>query len=259
MARYYRATFEEQLTGSHLEGFNCAAASGAMLADQATLGIVDPPPDRVRALTGDFVGGLTQASIGNALDKLNVDTTVYDSSDNLSVLQLVRFLRAGRFAVIAGDYGALPAKYQGASGFDGDHSVFAHAVHGDGDAATITIGDPLSDGRRPGIPKGYTTWPLDVMKRYVKAFDAHTVGGIHCTLMNVHRVKPRSQIVAVEVHEHPRDGAEVIHQLSGRRSIVTGGTVDGGAIRGNERWFKVWVPGRKSRIGYIHSSVVDRI
>lgn len=257
MARFYRGEFEDQLTGSHLEAFNCAAASGAMLADQATLGIVDPPPDRVRALTGDFEAGLTQASIGKALERLHVDVKVYDDSDHLRVPELVRLIKSGHFAVIAGDYGALPPKYQGASGFNGDHSVFAHAIH-EGKNATISIGDPLNDGRRPGVPKGYIQWPLDVMRQYVRAFDEHTPGGIHATVMEVKQIKNRTQVAGADVRAQPRTDARVIGILPKGRKLVTGGQVDGQSIRANDRWFKVWWPGRESHLGYIHSSVVDR-
>ena len=56
--KYYLAGFEKQGTGSALGWKNCGAASGAMLADQATLGLKNPSSDAFRKATNDFEGGL---------------------------------------------------------------------------------------------------------------------------------------------------------------------------------------------------------
>lgn len=253
MQRFYRPDFEKQATGSALQWFNCAAASGAMLADQATLGIVDPEPDRVRALTGDFTGGLTMGALGTAMERLGVPVTVYDNDDRLTWPEAAGFLRRGHFMVVAGDYDALPVALRGDKDYLGPHGVLYQQMG----LRAIVVGDPLNDGRAPGIHRGFIKWPIDVARRYVGRFDAQTVGGIHAVVMRPEWVKPRSQVMEAAVRAHHRSDAFLLGALPYGRRLVTGGAVDGEEIRGSKRWFRVWWPA-DGRLGYVHSSVVYR-
>lgn len=254
MQRWYRPGFEKQATGSALQWFNCAAASGAMLADQDTLGLTDPEPDRVRALSGDFSGGLTMGALGTALERLGVQVTVFDNDDHLTWDTLARYCRGGRFAVVAGDYDALPRELKGDKDYNGPHAVFYQQMG----TSNIVVGDPLNDGRASGIPHGYIKWPVDVARRYVKRFDAQVTGGIHAVVMRPRLVKPRSQVMEAAVRSRPAAGARLLGTLPFSRRLVTGGGVEGEEVRGSKRWFRVWWPA-DGRLAYIHSSVVYRV
>jgi hypothetical protein len=251
MGKYYKPGFEKQLTGSDLQSFNCAAASGAMLTDRATLGIKDPSPDKFRKKTGDDKGGLYMGAVGNALEALGVDALVWDADDHLRWPRVKTMAKRGQSLVIAGDYEELPLKLRGDKDFTGDHSVFLFRMF----SKVSVIGDPLNDGRRTNIPDGYITWPNEVVYDYVKNFDRDTQGGIHAASARLDWVKPRSQMRAVDVRSRPEKDAPIIDSLEWGKRLNTGGTIVGEAIRGQERWFKVWC---RNQVGYIHSSVVYR-
>jgi len=249
MGKFYKPSFEKQLTGSDLASFNCAAASGAMLTDRATLGIKDPSPDRFRRKTGDDKGGLYMGAVGNALEAFGVDAIVWDADDHLRWKRVKTMAQRGQSLVIAGDYEEIPLKLRGDKDFRDDHSVFLYRMF----TKVSIIGDPLNDGRRPGIPDGWVQWPNEVVYAYVRRFDLQTQGGIHAATARLDWVKPRSQVRAADVRTKPEKDAPIIGQLEWGKRLNTGGTVVGETIRGQERWFKVWM---KSQIGYIHSSVV---
>ena len=251
MGKFYKPSFEKQLTGSDLASFNCAAASGAMLTDRATLGIKDPSPDRFRKKTGDKVGGLYMGNVGNALEAFGVDALVWDADDHLRWPKVKEMAKRGQSLVIAGDYEEIPWKLRGDKDFRGDHSVFLYRMF----SKVSVIGDPLNDGRRPNIPTGWVQWPNEVVYAYVKNFDRDTQGGIHAATARLDWVKPRSQMRAVDVRSKPGKDAPIIGLLEWGKKLNTGGTIVGEAVRGQERWFKVWM---NSQVGYIHSSVAYR-
>jgi len=255
MKPFYRPQFEKQATGSPLQWTNCAAASGAMLADAATLGITDPEPDRVRTLTGDFVGGLTMGAVGTAMERLGVGVTVFDNDDHLRWPVLQQWLKTGRFAVVAGDYDVIPKRLRGDKDYEDYHAVLYWRQ-----TSVQVVGDPLNDGRAQDIPKGYIRWPVDVAYAYVRRFDQQTTGGIHACVMDPpQKVKPRSQVAGAEVRLHPQKDAFLVGVLKDPKRLITGGTVDGDELRGSKRWFKVWWPADGGRLGYVHSSVVFRV
>jgi hypothetical protein len=251
MGIYYKPEFEEQSTGSTLQWFNCAAASGAMLTDRATLGIKDPTPDKFRRKTGDTKGGLYMGSVGNALEAFGVDAMVWDADDHLRFKRVEAMAKRGQSIVIAGDYEVLPRKLRGDKDYQGDHSVFLYRMF----KSVSIIGDPLNDGRRSNIPKGWIQWPNATVYEYVKRFDQHTMGGIHAATARLQWVKARSQVAAAEIREAPEKSAKLVGVLLNGKRLNTGGTVVGEEIRGQVRWFKVW---NKNQIGYIHASVAYR-
>lgn len=251
MTAFYLAGFEKQLTGSALGGKNCSMASAAMLADQSTLGVKNPTPDSLRKISGDTDGGLTIAQVGSVLGAIGVHTTVYDASDGFTFDRLVAELRKGRFAVVNGDYDQVPMSLRGDKTFTGLHSEFWQRVAGSG----IVVGDPLNDGRRAGIPKGYVTYTMDVARNYVEKYDRQVPGtGIHVALMDLRRVKSRAG--RVNVRSAPEIAAgNVLGLLSGTSTLAWGASVRGQSVAGNNLWYRVWYPAR-SRIAFVHSSVV---
>jgi len=250
---FYRATFEKQGTGSALGWKNCAAASGAMATDQGKLRIKDPSPDTFRAATGDFSGGLAIRQVGSTLEHYGVTNTVYDGTDGYTFDKLLAALKRGQFACVAGDYDQVPYSLRGDKGFDGLHTEYWHRVTSTG----ITVGDPLNDGRRAGIPNGYVTYPFSVARNYVEKLDRQIPGNsIHACVLDVHKIKSRGGNANVRA-DHTR-ASIVIGTINGTTRLVTGGTVTGQSINGNSTWFKVWFPAA-SKLGYCHSSVVVRV
>lgn len=251
MQRFYLPHFEKQLTGSYLASTNCGAASGAMLVDQATLGLKDPSPEMFRRQTGDMEGGLLIGGIQTAMEHFGVPVTAYDYTDDLEWPTLLSMLRAGRFAVVSGDYGALPVKYRGDKDFVGNHSVVYQAVTASG----IRVGDPLNDGRRPGIPKGWQVWPIDVARDYVMRFSQPYAGGIYAVVMQKRQVEVR---VVANVRLHPARNAFILATFNEGKRLTYGGTEMGEPFLGNRTWFRVWVPSAE-KVGYVHASTVKRV
>lgn len=252
---FYRAEFEKQGTGSALGWKNCAAASGAMLADQASLKLVDPEPDAFRRATGDFSGGLTISQVGDTLEQTyGIGVTVYDASDGYTWDALLADLKRGKFMVVNGDYDVVPYKLSGDKDFRGLHSEFWHRVT----TAGIVVGDPLCDGRRAGIPNGYVTYPFNIAREYVEKFDRQVPGtGLHACVMDLKRLKARPRITT-NVRRSPTRASGILGTISGLTTLVWGGTLKGESIGGNSTWYKVWFP-RTSSFGYCHSSVVLKV
>lgn len=255
---FYLAAFEKQLTGSALAGSNCGAASGAMLTDQATLRLRNPEPDSFRRATGDYSGGLFIATIGRTMElEYNVPVTVYDASDGLTWTQLTAFLKQGRFAVVNGDYDQVPYSLRGDKDFTGLHSVVYH--HFNTDRSRLLVGDPLNDGRRPGIPKGWVWWPSDVARNYVQKYDREVPGdGLHACVMDLRRLRARPVTPYTNIRLSAEKDAPIIGKFGGSQTVVWGGTVKGEAIANNTLWYRVWCP-TAAKIGYCHSSVVSRV
>lgn len=256
MGKFYRAGFEKQLTGSALGPVNCNSAAGAMLVDQFTLGLKNPSPDRFRKLSGDTAGGMPIQTVGETLERFGVKHTVYDENDGYHFDDLVADLKRGKFAVVNGDYDVVPSGLEGSKTFGGPHSEFWHRVTPDGSG--IVVGDPLCDGRRPVYPNGYVVYPLSVARRFVRKLDNQVPGdGIMCAVMDLQRLRAKGSL-RVNVRRQPTRESESIGRIKGARSLVWGGTVRGERIGGNDVWYRVWFP-KKSRIAYVHSSVVKTI
>lgn len=251
---YYLPHFEKQLTGSVLDNTNCGAASGAMLIDQATLGDTDPTPEQFRRQTGDLSGGLHVGNIATACEEFGIPVTAFDSSDDLGWFSLRRMLLAGRFAVVAGDYDVLPIGLRGDKDFEGWHSVFFQAINLS--RTKIRVGDPLNDGRRPGIPDGWIEWPIDIARDYVERFGNQTGGGIQCVVMDRREVEVRAG--GADVYLHPRFDATRIGTYQAKKRFAYGSVIKSEPRLGNRNWFSVWVP-KSNKVGYIHGTRVRRV
>jgi hypothetical protein len=259
-ADYYTCHFERQMTGTAIGETNCAGTSGAMFADQATLGRQDPTPDRFRRLTADFQGGLQVHQVGDVLDRLGIPNTVYDASDGYTFAHLVADLGRGKFAVTTGDYDQVPDHLAGSRTYNGLHAEFwHHLVPGrNGRLDGITVADPLRDGRYPGIPKGWCVYPMDVARRYVEKFDHQVPGnGLHAVVMDRQRVRVRQGMVAT-IRTRPDHDAPAIGLLKGRAVLTWGAVQQGETYQGSRAWYRVWHP-PTARVGYVRAARVVRV
>lgn len=256
---FYLAGFERQLTGTPCAGYNCNMAAAAMLADQATLRLVQTTPDRLRALTGT-AGTCVDGTIGNegttvkqaaaALARVGVHVTAYDPSDGVTWAQLMSWLGQGRFAIVEGDYDRIPLALRGDKDFEGLHSEFWQRVT----STTIRVGDPLNDGRRAGIPKGYVEYPLAIARAYAEKFPGP---GIAVAVIDLRRLRKRVAVANIRIGSSRKTA--VIGQLTTTATrLAWGGVVHGESIGGDDRWYRVWFP-RAARIGYGHASVVTPV
>ena len=238
MSRFYLAPHKGQRNTGVMSSTNCAAASGAMLDNQATLGIHNPSVRWWRKQTDDFSGGLRMEQVAAVLEERGIKVHLYDYRDNLKWWRLKQYLAAGRFAVVAGDYDVLPPDLKG-SLYDDFHAVVYHQLF----KVNIRVGDPLMEN--------WLKWPIDLAAEYVKKFDRQTVGGLHACVMVPEFAHLRDGIIEAEVVSEPEKDADVLTTLKGKSRLVTGGNVKGDTVAGINRWRKVWVPGKNSTIGYI--------
>ena len=233
--RYYRGAHNEQRRTGPMSTTNCAAASGAWLVDQWTLGLVDPPVRRFRRLTEDTEGGLRMEQIAAVMESdYGMTVRLYDYRDDLKADRLWRYLSRGWFAVVAGDYDVLPGNLKGAD-YDGFHAVGYHQRY----TANQAVMDPLLDD--------WVRWPRELAYRYIKRFDRQVAGGIHAAVMVPRYARPRDGILELEVRSQPSKTAPVIATLKAGRKLVTGGTVDGDTVAGVDRWRRVWA----GSMGYV--------
>jgi hypothetical protein len=78
-------------------------------------------------------------------------------------------IKAGRGAVLQGGYDVVRlTRYSGSSSFYGNHAVYVNQVRYNSTYRRYEylVGDPLCDGRRSGIPKGYQWWPESLLKSF---------------------------------------------------------------------------------------------
>ena len=234
--RFYRGAHNQQRRTGPMSSTNCAAASGAWLVDQWTLGLVDPPVRRFRELTDDIEGGLRMEQIAAVMESdYGMAVRLYDYRDSLKADRLWRYLRKGWFAVVAGDYDVLPPSLKGAD-YDGFHAVGYHQRYETNQA----VMDPLLDD--------WVRWPRELAYRYVAKFDRQTLGGIHAVVMVPRTARPRDGILELEVSAQPSKTAAVIATLTAGRRLVTGGTVDGDTVAGVDKWRRVWT---SAGMGYV--------
>lgn len=238
MSRFYLAKHKEQRNTGPMSTTNCAAASGAMLDDQATLGIHNPSVRWWRKQTDDFKGGLRMEQVAAVLEDRGIKVHLFDHRDNLKWWRLKQYLAAGRFAVVAGDYDVLPPNLKGAL-YDDFHAVVYHQLFN----VNIRVGDPLQED--------WLKWPLGLAEQYVKKFDRQTTGGIYACVMVPEYARLRDGILDAEIVSEPEKDATVVGTIKRKQRLVTGGNVKGDTVAGNNRWRKVWVPGKDSTIGYI--------
>jgi hypothetical protein len=87
---------------------------------------------------------------------------------------VVEHLRRGSAVIVGIDYGRLNdlmPRLSGSTTFRGGHYVVLWGYEAQGGVAWTRLGDPLHDGRRPGIPRG---WQTVRVLRYLRA--AETFG-----------------------------------------------------------------------------------
>lgn len=90
--------------------------------------------------------------------------------------QVIKLLSEGRCLVVAVNYGTVNDKLPRLSGsttFRGGHAIMLQGLARQRGVAWTRLGDPLHDGRRAGIPKGFQRVRV---RRYLQA--AETWGGV---------------------------------------------------------------------------------
>jgi len=239
--RYYLPDHESQRNTGPLATTNCAAASGAMLVDQGTLGGKKPSVATFRRATGDFAGGLQMNAVAAAAEDYGIEVRLYDYADSLKWWRLVQYLDKGWFAVVAGDYDLIRGELRGAE-YDGFHAVMYQQRF----KINQRVGDPLQDD--------WVKWPNDLAYRYVAKFDRQTTGGIHAVVLKPHYARTRTEVQAAEIRREPSREHSPIGALKAGKRLVSGGTVRGEEILGVDRWRKVWWP-PFATFGYVHWSV----
>lgn len=170
----YRPPFIKQLDGSAYAGFNCTCASTAMAIVRHRRGS-NPPgtapwyptPRYIRSATGDYSGGTNlDQNRRVAYNKYGVALTI-KYKHPWSYFR--SYIKSGRGAVLQGGYDVIRAtKYSGSSTFYGNHAVYVNQVRYNTTYKRYEylVGDPLCDGRRTGIPKGYQWMPESLLKSF---------------------------------------------------------------------------------------------
>lgn len=86
----------------------------------------------------------------------------------------------GRGAVVAISYAVVHGtRFDSDPNFTGGHSIYVNERRArDG---FYLVGDPLADGRRPGIPEGWEWWPSSFLKAAMFAYPGTDRGRLHAS------------------------------------------------------------------------------
>lgn len=172
----YAPTPVIQGDGSPLAWLNCTCASGATALDRDTRGRDRTTGGKVRALTGDTIGGTNLDQVDAALRSGWPPQDHLDSRRMMAFDDAVDEVASGRGAVVQIGYdgGFAGTKLDGSPGFTGNHAIYWNAVRVargpdgvlDYERSRAQVHDPLWDGRRPGIPSPLLRWiPLSTLRR----------------------------------------------------------------------------------------------
>lgn len=193
----YLPKFQDQINADDpMGGSNCTCYSGAMAGDYDTCGTKVPTGKKVRALTGDKIGGTNLVQVDNALKAgygIDLDTRI--GSSRLTWEQFVREIDKGKGAILQGSYVALyNTKFTGDRNFKGNHAIFVPPGWG--------VMDPLCDGRRPGVYKYHgEAYPKDLLRQFagLLELDAKThkrlgIGYVWCSLTRDNQAKYNAKV-----------------------------------------------------------------
>jgi hypothetical protein len=85
---------------------------------------------------------------------------------------------SGRGAVVPIRYSVIaPTRFDASPGFVGNHGIYVNERRAS-DGAYL-VGDPLADGRRAGIPKGFQWWPGALLQAAAMAYPSTNTGCVH--------------------------------------------------------------------------------
>jgi hypothetical protein len=150
----YRPAFVTEVQPGKWE--DCLWASAAMLLDKWTSGRLGTGRDRLRALSGDHVGGSTFADVARAYARVGIPFRYSpNGGDRLTWAQLLVRLSRGAGAVILGDdhelprrYGRWDPKFWKKTGKDDNHAVYVERY--DRRTGRVWLMDPLARGAWTG-------------------------------------------------------------------------------------------------------------
>jgi len=264
---WYLPPFEKELTGSACEHANCNMAAAAMAAQQVSLGAIQTGPDELRTLSGTAWecvdndktnDGTNIEDAVTALARKGVTLTTFDATDGKHLGDLLAYLKKGRFAIVHGDYDQVPTKLRGDKDFFGLHSVYFQEyrasvpLYNGTKGPGIRVGDPLNDGRAPGVPLSYIWWPTAVAQAYAEKFPGT---GLTFGIIDLRTLKAR--VPVANIRAKATTSSTIIGRLKpADKALVWGAVQIGGAVGANRRWYRVWVPSL-AKIGFMHSSVVS--
>jgi hypothetical protein len=182
----YRPAFVKQGDGSRCQWSNCNCAAHAMAAMRHREGVDPrnshgwpPTPSEIRNYISPHSCGGTDLGDGErALIHLyGVDLSVRWDVPWTTFRSLII---SGRGAVVPIQYSVIsPTKFDASPGFTGGHGIYVNERRASDGA--FLVGDPLADGRRKGIPKGYQWWPASLLQRAAMAFPGTDPGTIHAS------------------------------------------------------------------------------
>lgn len=143
-------------------GLNCNCASEAMWLYRASQGTISISSCDVRRRTSDRSGG-TNLEQADAVSRQFGITTgrIYKPIDFDSLWSLMQTGRYG--AILQIDYSPIAPTPMDCfdNQFTGAHSIFLTRP---ADASHVVGGDPGADGRRSSIPKGFQTYPKELLR-----------------------------------------------------------------------------------------------
>jgi len=154
----YRPRLVPQDDGSYWQWENCMAASGATALDRHTLGGIRTTGAKIRNCQDDKVGGIDLIDVKTAWNRCF--SKYFDVRLKITWRTFVGAIKAGRGAVVAGNYAYIPYKYRGQK----SPSNFGHAVYineiRSSDGAMLMY-DPLAEK------------PVWIPQTYIRQFAGH--------------------------------------------------------------------------------------
>jgi hypothetical protein len=272
--RHLHKKYKTQLTGTALAGSNCTPASGAMGGFTQTNGKRDLSPDTVRKATGDTSGGTNLDQIKFALARLGI-AGWWGPYRGMSIQSFWNNLRINhRAAVVQGASSATRGtKYQGSETFGGNHAWaiiqgrgwFKPAGSTQYLPTDLLVGDPLCNGRRPGIAKGFQWIPRRYVVEFFRRLD---IGGRQLGYGKVYALltkdtwphyhlkygavttTPRNVRVKAGYKIRSSPGGKVVRSTTGATGMQVWMVVtDGPLLGGSRKWY-----GNHEGNRWIHSS-----
>jgi hypothetical protein len=218
--------------GGHCPSRDCVACCGATLARIASVGRWAPTAPEIREASGTScwtgTGGLEYGRMATAVELVTKGEVVIDVFFHQSHAQLRDYIVGGSGVVESITYSELHGtRYASDEDYMGGHGVVLNGLK----VSTIAyyrMGDPLADGRRPGIPDGWQWVPSSII---YDAGDRRSVqaGGYGLTLAVANDTKNvnRTARLATTVRAQPNFTSKVVGSTVEGHNYYALGTTNG--------------------------------
>lgn len=264
----YRPPISTQLNdGGACPSKDCVACVGVMLADRASVGRWRLTATKIRRESGVSCwigsGGLSYEKMAYAVRELTNGEVVIKVYYRRTRVQVRDAVQAGSPVAVSIKYSVLLGTgYECDSDFRDGHGIALNEYRDSTKyGRQFTLGDPLADGRRKGIRKGWIWAPASLMYRAGEARSAQFGStGITIAVANDTEKVVRKARLRTGLRSKPRKDAARIDTIEQNHnyyviSTVNGGAwtrdTDGGTSRG---WHRVQMP--SGRIGYVPGEVL---